>query len=179
VTLLKLTGRSTARALMTSAVTVAVVLAVGLTATPASADETQLMFSDCLAEAPGELTAITPTGPQTLSVAGRLDRCSNDFPQLRLGVAAYFATGRKTVALPSFGAAPTYRFAQSDIRLPVGKVKLCLLRTPFGAEECYDLSVEDGSQQPVVLGRTSTTDSALRERPKPDSQSNPFCATCW
>lgn len=173
MTLRKLTGK-----LRAGAVAVAVFASVGLMATPAAASDTYLKFTDCQTEAPGELTELTPTGPRTLTVSGRLDLCGPDYPLLRLGLAAYSFEERKTVALPKFGPAPTFGFTQHDIRLPVGKVRLCLLRTPYGAEDCYSVLVEP-DQLPVVTEHLDTRDSALRARPNPDGQPSPFCATCW
>ncbi len=173
MTLRKLTGR-----LGAGAVAIAVVLSVGLMATPAAASDDYLKFTDCQTEAPGELTDLKPTGPRTLTVSGRLDLCGPDYPLLRLGLAAYSVEERKTVALPKFGPAPTFGFTQQDIRLPVGKVRLCLLRTPYGAEDCYALLVET-DRPPVVVEHLDTRDTALRARPNPDGFPFPFCATCW
>ena len=173
MTLRKLTGR-----LRAGAVAIVVGVSVGLVATPAAASDNYLKFTDCQAEAPGELTDLTPTGPRTLSVSGRLDLCGPDYDLLRLGVAAYTFDERKTVALPKFGPAPTFGFTQHDIRLPEGKVRLCLLRTPYGAEDCYALLVEP-DKLPVVLEHLDTRDTALRARPNPNGEPNPFCATCW
>ena len=157
-----------------------VVGAAGFTATPASADGGMPTFIDCSGTA-GTIKSLRPAGAGLLDVTGSLQPCATPTVDDHLGIGGFGAASPHLVGLAKYGAAPSYGFS-IQVPLAAGTKYVCLLRTPYGAEDCYQVTVAqqpDGSAGvPVIGARTGTSGGALRARPTrpPDDG---FCATCW
>jgi hypothetical protein len=157
------------------------VCAVGLTAVPAAALRSDgPTFIDCIGQA-GTFESLQPSGPGRLTVTGYLKPCYTPSIDDRLGIGAFGAGSPHLAGLVAYGPPPAHPFI-TEVTLPVGTKYVCLLRTPYGAEDCYQVTVTqapNGTVNPPVVGeRTGTAGGALRSRPtKPPGDG--FCATCW
>ncbi len=157
-----------------------VVGTIGLTTTAASAEDGMPTFIDCSGTA-GTIKSLRPAGAGLLDVTGSLQPCMTPIIDDRLGVGGFGAAAPSLVGLVKYGPAPGYGFS-IQVPLAAGTKYVCLLRTPYGAEDCYQVTVAqqpDGSAGvPVVGARTGVSGGALRPRPtRPPGDG--FCATCW
>lgn len=161
------------RSLVAVVVAVSALLLAGAPARAAEPPPDRPYFLECPGKPAGTLSLVKPVAPRTLVLGGAIVPCRKPDPNLRFGIAAY-PRGDKIapIAMPRFTSAPGHRFWYG-VRLPVGATRVCLVRTPYGADVCYAVTVSQHGN-PVVHGRTHTKDTALRHRDE-----FPWCGACW
>jgi hypothetical protein len=179
-----------------------VVCAVGLTAAPANAspsgappssasasaadssgdsDDQGPAYQDCFRAKRGQFTALKPGSDGRLAVSGTLAPCRKLASSDRLAISAFGPNIHYLAGLTTYGAAPDYGFT-IQVTLPVGTTSVCMMRTPFGSDDCFKVSVHrvpygSAAGTPVVGQRISTDGKKFRARTDPPPIG--FCATCW